>query len=112
MNARAPQPHHLLHYVTDADGNAVQEPDMDKWAAWLATVHRQVGVYADGVTLVSTVFVGIDVFFGLYEGPALLWETMVFGGPLDGTVERYASLSAAVAGHAEMVRRAQHGEQV
>lgn len=54
---------------------------------------------------VSTVFLCHDHdFSGL--GPPVLWETMIFGGPLDQDTRRYTSRADAVQGHAEMVERA------
>jgi hypothetical protein len=37
------------------------------------------------------------------ESTPVVFETMVFGGKYDGTVERYSSYVDAVAGHASMV---------
>ena len=34
-----------------------------------------------------------------------MFETMVFGGKLDGTMDRYATYGQAKAGHAAMVLR-------
>lgn len=51
---------------------------------------------------VSTVFLGLDHrFFG--EGPPILYETMIFGGPNDGEQRRYATRDEALAGHKRMV---------
>jgi hypothetical protein len=52
---------------------------------------------------VSTVFLGLDHAFR--GGPPVLWETMVFGGVLDGEMDRYTSKAAAFAGHQAMCRR-------
>jgi hypothetical protein len=51
---------------------------------------------------VSTIFLGIDMRFGMAAKP-LLFETMVFGGPLSGTTTRYCSWDDAVAGHSAIV---------
>jgi len=48
--------------------------------------------------LVSTVFLGIDHNWS-DQGPPILWETMVFGGPDDGAQQRYCSKDAALVGH-------------
>lgn len=47
---------------------------------------------------VSTVFMGLDHAMGT-EGPPILWETMIFGGPHDGYQTRYSSKEDAVEGH-------------
>ena len=61
-------------------------------------------VVSDGVD-VSTVLLGLDHRFG-GDGPPIIFETMVFGGPLDGEQDRYATRAEAEAGHAAMVARA------
>jgi hypothetical protein len=50
------------------------------------------------VEMVSTVFLGLDHNHA-GVGPPILWETMIFTGPFDGYQRRYASRSAAAAGH-------------
>lgn len=60
--------------------------------------------------IVSTVFLGLDHNYG--DGPPLLWETMVFGGPWDpdsgGTeLRRHTSWARAVACHRRTIRRLQ-----
>lgn len=54
---------------------------------------------------VSTVFLGLNHnHFG--KGDPILFETMVFGGPLDGEQHRYCTYDEAERGHAEMVAQA------
>ncbi len=55
---------------------------------------------------VSTVFLPIDHNFS-EEGPPLVFETLVFGGNLDGETERYSDWTSAVKGHERMVGRVQ-----
>lgn len=57
----------------------------------------------DTVVYVSTVFLVIDHRWG--AGDPLLFETLVFNGPLDGEMARYSTYAAAEAGHAAMVAR-------
>ena len=52
---------------------------------------------------VSTVWLGLNHAFD--DGPPLIFETLVFGGPLAVTMERYTTLEQARAGHEVMVRR-------
>lgn len=56
---------------------------------------------------VSTIFLrfGVPSFFDGPDVPPVLFETMVFGGPLDEERIRYRTLDEAEAGHAEMVAR-------
>ena len=76
--------------------------ELMEWARWFETADRTVArTERDGVT-VSTVFLSIDHNFSP-KGPSILWETMVFGGPLDGEEQRYTSAEAAKHGHEQMV---------
>ncbi len=56
-----------------------------------------------GDARISTVFLGMDHSWG--GGPPLLFETLVFGGPLDDEMERYSTWEQAEAGHEAMVAR-------
>lgn len=85
------------------DGHPVEEPDLIKWGRWMDGPERIVRQDAVGSSRVSTVFLGLDHSFG--DGPPVLWETMVFGGPLNDEQRRYTTAAAALAGHEEMVRR-------
>ena len=101
------------HYILDADNHAV-EVDMMTWAMWLEDGNRRVG-YTEitSQVTVSTVFVGLDHrFFG--NGPPILFETLVFGSPLDGDGARYSSYDDAEVGHRMMVAkvRAAMGQRV
>lgn len=56
-----------------------------------------------GSVMVSTVWIGLNHQFG--DGPPLIFETMVFGGPLDGHDMRYSTEGQAIVGHELMVRK-------
>ena len=58
---------------------------------------------------ISTVFLCIDHGFG-GECP-VLFETMVFGGALDGEQDRYCTWDEAIAGHEAMVKKAKDAPQ-
>ncbi len=94
------------YWILDDDGAPVPARDVISWGLWFETAERHVADDADEGTgvRVSTVFLGLDHSFG--DGPPLLYETLVFGGPLDGTMRRYATRAEALAGHREMVLRA------
>lgn len=62
----------------------------------------------EGGAYVSTVFLGLDHRFG--QGEPLVFETMVFGGPLDQEQERYSTWDEAEAGHKAMVERVKASE--
>jgi hypothetical protein len=93
------------------DAGQPQPVDLETWAAWytpdkmdqrIIARDRDEAPNAEDV-LVSTVFLALDHSFG--EGPPVLWETLVFGGPLDGEMDRYTSRAAALAGHQAMCQR-------
>ncbi len=52
--------------------------------------------------IVSTVFLGID--HNHFGSKPILWETMIFGGRLDGYQERYETFDDALFGHGRAVR--------
>lgn len=52
---------------------------------------------------VSTVWLGLNHAF--VPGTLAIFETLVFEGPLDGEMDRYATEEEAVAGHAAMLAR-------
>jgi hypothetical protein len=90
-------------YTLDAEGNPVPCTDLLVWGHWFETADRQVALWKspDESVTVSTVFLGLDHSF-TRGGPPVLWETMVFGGPLDGRQSRYTSKVSALVGHARM----------
>ena len=75
-----------------------QEPDLIKWSKWFKTADRHVAkTELPGDVKVSTVFLGLDHAFG--DGPPILFETMIFGGPKDQYQERYLTWEEAEEGH-------------
>lgn len=79
------------------DHAAIPCPDLYEWARWFETANRHVGVDEIGNVRVSTVFLGLNHQWG--RGPPLLYETMIFGGPLDGEMWRYTRWDEAETGH-------------
>ena len=93
----------LKTYILDAD-NHVVEVDMITWAKSFFEdfEHRVVGcTKITSKCTVSTVFLGID-----HRHPPILFETMIFGGPLDGESSRYSSYDDAETGHRAFVAKA------
>jgi len=101
-----------MYYILKA-GEPVRCDDALEWGRWfeaatksgdrLIAQDRDEHAAPDGV-LVSTVFLGLDHNFS-EKGPPVLWETLVFGGVLDGEMDRYSSRAAALDGHQRMCRR-------
>lgn len=75
-----------------------------EWAMWSVTAKRRVKSNKIGHIMVSTVFLGIDHNFS-EEGPPILFETLVFGGPLDNKMDRYCTWEEAEKGHEEMLKK-------
>lgn len=100
-------------YILDDDGRPLPCPDSLAWGQWMHDADKdRLRVVAQdkdegpggGEILVSTVFLGMDHNF-VGKGPPVLWETLVFGGPLADEQMRYISREHALAGHQAMCRR-------
>jgi hypothetical protein len=93
-------------YMLDADNHVVDVSNLITWGEFMETGNRGVGyTQITSEIAVSTVFLGLDHrFFG--KGPPILFETLVFGGPLDGEGGRYSSYDDAETGHRMMVAKA------
>jgi hypothetical protein len=68
-----------------------------EFGKWVETADRIVSKTQVADIEVSTMFLGIDHQF--YNGPSLLFETMVFGGDLDQTCRRCSTWDEAVEQH-------------
>ena len=90
---------------------AVPCEDLMTWGKWFENAKRTVAKdeienpndLTDKSTMISTIFLGLDHSFG--GGEPLLFETMVFGGVLDGEQERCTTWEQAEQMHADMVKR-------
>lgn len=95
-------------YMLDELGRVVTTSDPDVWGMWFqGPNNRRVGSDTFGGVEVSTVFLGLGHSFDGW--PPVLWETMVFGGELDGEMRRYTSSEDALIGHKEMCKLVQEG---
>ncbi len=88
----------LKNYILDANNQPIEEPDLIKWSRWFEEADRQLENTIIGNIRISTIFLGIDHNFSS-EGPPVLWETMIFGGPNNGYQNRYSYIEDARAGH-------------
>lgn len=60
---------------------------------------------------VSTVWLGLDHNF-MFEGPPLIFESVVFGGALDDEMRRYSTVEEAEKGHWDLVEKVKLALQV
>jgi hypothetical protein len=99
-----------LNGYYDKQGNPI---DLWRWGELhedldYIVVEKTPLMYNDEPVEVSTVWLGINHQWG--EGPPIIFETMVFGGPDDGDQWRYSTEKEARDGHAvivhELVNRA------
>lgn len=91
---------------------AVAEPDLLKWAQWFEASDRVVRKSTANVLFngdpvgqvtVSTIFLGLDHSFG--GDTPILFETVIFGGPLEGECERCSTYEAAEQMHEKMCEK-------
>ena len=83
------------HYILD--GRKAVPATLQQWAKWYESADRRVQQTRVGAVRVSTVFLGLDHSFG-GDAP-LLFETMVFGGPMDEECHRCTTWQQAVEQH-------------
>jgi hypothetical protein len=93
------------------EGHEVRQVDDDilEWGRWLEAHKDECRVAFDTIydVGVSTVFLGSDRRLS-GDGPPLLFETTVFGGPLDGYTDRYSTWEEAEAGHKAIVEHVKY----
>ena len=93
----------MRQYILSGHG-VIECPDELEWAQWYETADRRVDLTRVGSVEVSTVFLSLDPRY-IGDGPPLVFETLVFGGVMDGEMERCSTWDEAVAQHAAMVSR-------
>ena len=88
----------------------IPEPDIIKWSKWIESswdkppgFGRRVAETSIGEIRVSTVFLCID--HGFIGSSPILFETLVFGGTIDGYMNRYYTWEEAKLGHRRIVRK-------
>lgn len=86
----------------DRQGNVIS---MEEWSRLLGDMEYKRVAYdeiPDTDIRISTVWLGLNHQYG--DGPPLIFETMVFGGPNDESMWRYSTEEEALAGHAERLK--------
>ncbi len=81
--------------------------ELMEWARAVENEGKVVGKDIIDGQRVSTVWLGLDHSFD--EGPPLIFETMIFGGPHDQYCDRYSNEEAALAGHNRTVAALRDG---
>lgn len=87
----------ILHY--NRRGRPIS---LEQWARELEANRRVAWDDLGKLGVVSTVYLGLDHSFG--GGPPLIFETMVFGGPMDEFMDRYSTEEQALGGHRFVVQ--------
>lgn len=97
----------MKHFILEKH-RVVPTEDVHEWIAWLMAAElddrcrvAKTELFGGDVE-VSTVFIGRNL--GLNRLP-LLFETMVFGGELDGHTRKYSCWQDAEEGHRETVEK-------
>ena len=109
--SRIDSPHiRVSRFVLDDCQGPVSCDDLVTWKAWMETPGRWVqdtlvSDPAENQVRICTVFLGIDVGFGI--GEPILFETMVLGGMCDRELYRYCTWQEAEDGHAAIVNHLQ-----
>lgn len=96
----------MTHYLL-VNRKPVVVSDLFVWAKFMTNIEaRRVAIsnWDKAGVEVSTVFLGLDHNHS-GQGDPILFETMVFGGDLDGEMSRYRTWDEAEAGHEAMVAR-------
>lgn len=96
---------HMYYLRNDKTGEITATSDIEAWERHHFEYMSRNIVKTEicGDISVSTVFLGLN--HNYFGGQPILFETMVFGGPLDGEQERYETEAQARHGHVEMLRR-------
>ncbi len=113
----------LDFYTLDLHGSPLPCDDVETWAKWYeGNTHQRIlkktrVAYDGGFSWVSTIFLGID--FGrsgfdmetMIEEPKdpILYETMVFGGDLDGEGAKHHTREQAMSYHHKLVKHIEAG---
>lgn len=91
----------------------LMQRDHGEWRSWMKIAHATLTWTpffgprdVEMRTEVSTVFLGLDHGWSMVPQPPVLFETMIFGGPLDDEQWRYCTKEEAIQGHRRAVAMA------
>jgi len=98
-----------LYYILNENNEPVPEKDFRKWSAWFHNIDNRrvardkIKHEAFGVEIeISTVFLGLDHSYSR-TGDPVLFETIIFNGEENVSMDRYCTWKEAEKGHQEMV---------
>jgi len=89
-------------YILDGK-NPILCDDIDAYGDWMWNNNTRISRETVGESEISTIFLGLDHSFN--GKIPILFETMVFDGPLDGEMIRYATWDEAMIGHKVMIKK-------
>lgn len=95
-------------YILDGK-TVIADPSGEKWAEWIVTADWRVAQTDVGESSGSTVF--LMCHFESDNGPPRVFETLVFGGPLDQETWHYSTWADAEAGHHKAVAAVQAAQE-
>jgi hypothetical protein len=88
------------YILKDRKPMKVEGRELLGWRRWMQMNERHVAETKINDVRVSTVFLGVDHNF-FDDGPPLLFETVIFGGPHDGWQKRSPTWEQAETIHAQ-----------
>lgn len=81
--------------------------DHDRWHDWMTRNHKRYQLKTSIVTGINGIQLGTftvsTVFLGIVDADGKLFETLVFGGPIDEYQQRYDTWDTAQYGHQVLV---------
>lgn len=99
----------MSHFSILVDKKVISVSGVSEWSKWFETADRKIDLtILPSKTEISTVFLGVDHGFG---GRPVWFETMVFGGPLDGEMTRAETYAEALVQHDCMVATVKKAER-
>jgi hypothetical protein len=92
------------HEMSEYYGRDGEPMTPDEWLEKFSDFdYKRVALDKIGDVEVSTVWLGLNHNWG--AGRPLIFETLTFGGPDDGDMDRYATEAEALRGHEQTVSR-------
>lgn len=86
-----------------------KEITIDEWYKLFTEEYKRIARDKIGESDISTVWLGLDHGWEDNSAP-VIFETLVFNGPLDGVMEHYSTEEEAIKGHAAMIERVKNAK--